>query len=83
MGKKSFGIKLTLGFDNTEIVMSLLNLATFKLARALELKDITPEHNLVGIEIVDNKDFSYSIMFNFDDEQSIEEIFDRAITGGE
>lgn len=82
MSKKSFGFKVRLGFNDAKSIMSLLNLASFKLSRAIELKDITPEHNLAGIEIVDNKDFSYSIMFNFDDEQSIEEIFDRAITGG-
>lgn len=82
MSKKSFGFKVCLGFNNAESVMSLLNLASFKLSRALELKDITPEHKLSGIEIIDNKDFSYSIMFNFDDELSVDEILDRALIGG-
>lgn len=83
MNKKSFGFKVRLGFNHAKTLVSLLRLVASRLSRAIELKDITPEHNLAGIEIVDNKDFSYSIMFNFDDEQSIEEIFDRAITRGE
>lgn len=82
MSEKRFGFKIRLGLDNAETVMSLLNLASFKLTRALELGDITPEHKLTGIEVIDNKDFSYSMMFNFDDEPSVEEIFDRVITGG-
>lgn len=82
MSEKRFGFKIRLGLDNAETVMSLLNLVSFKLTRALELGDITPEHKLTGIEVIDNKDFSYSMMFNFDDEPSVEEIFDRVITGG-
>ena len=82
MSEKSFGFKVRLGFNDAESIMSLLNLASFKLSRALELKDITPNHKLAGIEIVDNKDFSYSIIFNFDDELSTEDILDKAITGG-
>lgn len=57
MSEKSYGIKLTPGFDNAEAIMSLLNLASFKLTRALERRDITPEHKLTGIDIIDNKDF--------------------------
>ena len=82
MSEKSFGFKVQLGFNNAESIMGLLNLASFKLSRALELKEITPEHKLTGIEIIDNKDFSYSIMFNFNDKPSIEDILDKAIFGG-
>lgn len=73
---------MCLGFDNAESIMSLLNLASFKLTQALERRDITPEHKFAGIEIIDNEDYSYSVMFNFNDEISVEEIFDKAITGG-
>lgn len=82
MSKKSFGFKVRIGFNHAKTLATLLRLVASKLSRAIELKDITPEHNLTGIEIVDNKDFSYSIIFNLDDELSIQEILDRAITGG-
>lgn len=82
MSKKSFGIKLTLGFDNAETIMSLLNLAVFKLTRALELRDVSPEYRLSNIEIIDNKDFSYSIILEFDNEHTIQEIVDKTIIGG-
>lgn len=81
MSKKSLGFKVRLGFDNVESIMTLLNLVFTKINKALEGKDITSEHNFSGIEIVDNQDFSYTIMFNFDDELSIDEILDKAITG--
>ena len=81
MSKKSFGFKMRLGFYNAESLMTLLNLTSIKISKALELKDITPEYKFTGIEITDNKDYSYSILFNFDDESSIEEILDKAIMG--
>ena len=80
MSKKSFGFKVRLGFNHAKTLVSLLRLVASRLSRAIELEDITPEHNLTGIEIVDNEDFSYSIIFNLDDELSIQEILDRAIT---
>lgn len=81
MSEKSLGFKVRLGFNHAKTLVSLLNLVSFKLSRALELRDITPEHKLTGFEIVDNKDYSYSVMFNFDDEPSVDEILDKAITG--
>lgn len=81
MSKKSFGFKVRLGFDNAKSLKNLLKLVAFKLSQAIELKDITPEHKFTGIEIVDNKDYSYSVMFNFDDELSVDDIMDKVITG--
>ncbi len=82
MSKKSFGVKLPLGFTNVEQLAALLNYTSIKLNKALGHKDITPEHKFTGFEIIDNQDFSYTIMFYFDNELSIEEIFNRAIIGG-
>lgn len=82
MSKKQFGFKLPLGFTDVDMFMDVLKVTAERIRRKLLIRDVTPKHKLTGIEIIDNKDFSYSIMFNFDDEPSIEEIFDRAITGG-
>ena len=82
MSKKSFGFKIRLGFNDIKSLVSLLDLTSEKIRKSLESKDITPEHNFAGIEIIPGDDFSYTIMFNFDDELSIDEILDKVITGG-
>lgn len=82
MSEKSFGFKVPLGFTNPEQLATLLNYTSIKVNKALRNKDITPEHKFTGFEIIDNQDFSYTMMFYFDDEPSIEEIFNKAITGG-
>ena len=79
MSKKSFGFKVPLGFANPEQLAALLNYTSIKLSKALVNRDITPEYKFTGFEIIDNHDFSYTIMFYFNDEPSIEEIFDMAI----
>lgn len=81
MSKKTFGFKVRLGFNDVESIADLFNLVSVKLKKSLEYKDINSECKFTGIEIVDNQDFSYSIMFNFDDELSIDEILDKAIIG--
>ncbi|MBP5597578.1 MAG: hypothetical protein J6Y02_19560 [Pseudobutyrivibrio sp.] len=82
MSNQSFGFNVRLGLNNVEMLMDLLNVTSERIRKALLIKDITPEYKLAGIEIVDNKDYSYSIMFNFDDESSIDEILDKVIIGG-
>lgn len=82
MSKKSFGFKIRLGFNNVETLMDLLKVTFHRIRKSLLIKDTTLQHKLTGIEVIDNKDFSYTIMFYFDDEPSIEEIFDKAIIGG-
>ena len=82
MSKKTFGLKVRLGFDHVGYIMDLFHVAADKIKNSLMFRQITPEYKLTGIEIVDNKDFSYSIIFNFDNELSTEEILDKAITGG-
>lgn len=77
MSKKSIGFKVRLGFDDAESIRNLLNIVRLK----LEHGDINPDCKLTGIEITDNKDYSYSVMFNFDDEISVDDIMDKAITG--
>lgn len=73
---------MRLGFDNIESIADVFHLASVKIKESLKFKDVTPECNFTGIEIIDNKDFSYTVMFNFDNELSIEGILDKAITGG-
>lgn len=81
MSKKTFGFKVRLGFNDVESIADLFHLTSVKLKKSLEFKDINPECKFTGIEIVDNQYFSYSIMFNFDDELSIDEILDKVIIG--
>lgn len=81
MSKKSIGFKVHLGFDDIESIADVLHLCSVKIKKSLKFKDVTTECKFTGIEIVDNKDFTYSIMFNFDNELSINEILDRVITG--
>ena len=82
MSKKSFGFKVQLGFDDVESISDVLYLCSVKIKKYLKFKDITTECKFTGIEIIDNKDFSHSIIFNFDDEISADDIIDKAITGG-
>lgn len=79
MSEKSFGFKVRLGFNNAGDIMSVLNLTSSKLTRALETGDITPEHNLTEVEITPSDDFGYTIMFHFDNEPSIENILAKQL----
>lgn len=81
MSKKSIGFKVRLGFDNIESIADVLHLVSVKIKKSLKFKDVTTECKFIGIEIVENQDFTYSIMFNFDDDLSIDEILDKATTG--
>lgn len=81
MSKKSIGIKIRIGFDNAESLMYLFDSTFRKIRKDLIHRRITTGYKLTGIEIVYNQDFSQTIMFNFDNELSIEEIIDKAITG--
>ena len=79
MSEKQFGFKMRLGLDNVETLMDLLNITSERIRKALLVRKVTPGYKLTRIEIIDNQDFSYSIMFNFDNESSINEILDKAI----
>lgn len=76
MSEKQFKFKMRLGLNNVETLMDLLNITSERIRKALLVRKVTPEYKLTGIKIVDNKDFSYSIIFNFDNEPSIEEILE-------
>ena len=81
MGEKSYGFKMYLGFDNIESLMDLLDLTSKKIKKDLISRKITTGYKITDIGIIDNKDFSYSIMFNLNNEYSTEEILDKAIIG--
>lgn len=81
MSKKSVGFKMRLGFNDIESLMDLCSYTSEKIKKSLKYKQITTEYKFTGVEIIPDNAFGYEIIFNFDNELSIDEILDKAITG--